>query len=271
MTTPIALLISDVDGTLLTRDKTLTPRAIAAVRRLRTAGIGFTVTSSRPIVGMRFLVEPLELDLPIGAFNGGAIVDPAMNPIEQHAIPVDAARAALEVLKQHGVDAWLFTADTWLVQDSGGAYVAHEQRTIRAAPVTVDDFAPHLAKASKIVGASPDPALLVRCEAAMQRALGARATAIRSQSYYLDITPPGCSKGTFVRAMSRHLGIPASAIATIGDMENDLAMFAASGMSIAMGNAGDDIKRRASHVTASNEDDGFARAVDMILGRNGSS
>ena len=79
----------------------------------------------------------------------------------------------------------------------------------------------------------------------MQQALGAQATAIRSQSYYLDVTPPGQDKGTFVEAMAKRLGISTDAIATIGDMQNDLAMFKVSGLSVAMGNATDDVKKQA--------------------------
>src|ERR1700757_5063971 len=104
--TRIALVVSDVDGTLLTRDKTLTAGAVEAVRRLREAGIGFTLTSSRPTIGMRFLIEPLGITLPIGAFNGSAIVDPAMNPIEQHLLPATAVQRSLELLGEFGVDIW---------------------------------------------------------------------------------------------------------------------------------------------------------------------
>jgi hydroxymethylpyrimidine pyrophosphatase-like HAD family hydrolase len=92
-----------------------------------------------------------------------------------------------------------------------------------------------------------------------------QATAVRSQDYYLDITPPGQNKGTFVQAMARRLGISTDEVATIGDMHNDVAMFAVSGLSFAMGNASDDVKKLAKRVTASNEEDGFARAVDVIL------
>jgi hypothetical protein len=103
---------------------------------------------------------------------------------------------------------------------------------------------------------------------AMQEALGSEATAVRSQTYYLDITPPGFDKGTFVQAMAKRLGISTDAVATIGDMQNDLAMFRVSGTSIAMGNATDNVKDQATHVTASNEQDGFAEAMEMILKRN---
>ena len=263
--TPILLVVSDVDGTLLTKDKTLTDAARDAVHRLRDAGIGFTITSSRPTIGMRFLVEPLGITLPIGPFNGSAIVDPQMNPIEQHLIPAAAAQRCIEVLNDFGVDVWLFTHDTWFVANPDGAYVPNEQRAIRADPSVISDFTPYLSHACKIVGASPDPALLIRCEDAMRQALGLRATAVRSQTYYLDVTPPGCDKGTFVEAIARHLEIPTRAIATIGDMQNDLAMFRVSGLSIAMGNATDDVKNQATHVTRSNEQEGFARAVEMIL------
>jgi Cof subfamily protein (haloacid dehalogenase superfamily) len=266
--TRIALVVSDVDGTLLTKDKTLTDGAKAAARRLHEAGIGFTITSSRPTIGMRFLIEPLAITLPVGAFNGSCIVDPQLKPIERHLIPAAAAQRCLDVLNEFGVDIWLFTNEKWLTRHPDGEYVPHEKRAIRADPAIVADFAPYLEAACKIVGSSSDAALLQACEAAMQKALGAEATAVRSQSYYLDVTPPGCDKGTFVQTIAKRQGISTDAVATIGDMQNDLAMFRKSGLSIAMGNATDDVKKAATQVTASNEDEGFAKAMDMILKKN---
>src|SRR6266851_9536509 len=102
--TRIALVVSDVDGTLLTRDKTLTDGARGAVRRLHDAGIGFTIVSSRPTIGMGFLIEPLAITLPIGAFNGSSIVDAALEPIEQHLIPASVARRGLDLLDEFGVE-----------------------------------------------------------------------------------------------------------------------------------------------------------------------
>jgi Cof subfamily protein (haloacid dehalogenase superfamily) len=266
--TRIALVVSDVDGTLLTKEKILTERTISAARKLREAGIGFTITSSRPTIGMRFLIEPLGITLPIGAFNGSCIVDPTLKPVEQHLIPEAATRRALEVLGEFGAEIWLFTSDLWLALDPNGAYVPHEKRAIRADPTIVADFAPYLASACKIVGASSDATGLQRCEAAMQEALGAQATAVRSQSYYLDITPPAVNKGTFVQTIAHRLGISTDTVATIGDMQNDLAMFRVSGASFAMGNASDNVKREATHVTSSNEDEGFAEAMEVVLSGN---
>ena len=265
--TSIKLVVSDVDGTLLTQDKRITDAARAAVQKLHAAGIGFTIVSSRPTIGMGFLIAPLALALPFGAFNGSSIVDPAMKPIEQHFIPASVVARSLAVLEKFGTDVWLFSHDQWLIRNPNGEYVGHEQRAIQHAPAIVADFAPYLDGVSKIVGASSDPKLLQRCTDAMQQAIGREATAVRSQTYYLDITPPGHDKGTFVEAMAKRLGIAFANVAVIGDMENDLPMFAKGGLSFAMGNAADEIKRHANHVTASNEDEGFAKAVEMILAR----
>ncbi|MHC2439814.1 HAD family hydrolase [Bradyrhizobium sp. USDA 4451] len=263
--TRIALVVSDVDGTLLTKDKTLTDGALTAVRRLHEAGVGFTIVSSRPTIGMGFLVAPLAIKLPIGAFNGSSIVDPQLRPLEQHVIPPAVAKRSIDLLRARGVDIWLFTNDRWLTRNPDGEYNAHEKRAIKHDPTIVDDFTPYLDQACKIVGASSDAPLLQRCEAEMQQMVGPDATAVRSQTYYLDVTPPGHDKGTFVEGIAKRLGVSLENVATIGDMQNDLPMFARSGISFAMGNASDDVKARATHVTETNERDGFARAMDVVL------
>ena len=102
--TRIALVVSDVDGTLLTKEKVLTDRAKAAVQKLHRAGIGFTITSSRPTIGMQFLVEPLQITLPVGPFNGSSIVVPDMTPIEQHLLLASATQRSLDMLNDFGID-----------------------------------------------------------------------------------------------------------------------------------------------------------------------
>ena len=261
----ISLLVSDVDGTLVTSDKRLTEASRRAVRRLSEHGIAFTITSSRPPIGLRMLVAPLGLQLPMVAFNGAAIVRPDLEPIEERFIPPEAARQAIEVLSSFGVGIWVFPAGCWLVTDPVGDYVERERRTIQAEPDVVTTFGPYLSRAAKIVGVSSDHDRLEECEAAAQAALGASASIARSQLYYLDITPPDVDKGTAVDSLSRQLQIPLENIATVGDMENDLPMFRRGGFSIAMGNATEQVKRQAQAVTLSNDEDGFAAAVERFI------
>lgn len=265
----ISLVIADVDGTLLGPDKVLTDRSRAAIDRLAAAGIRFTIISSRPPVGMRRLVAPLSLCLPMGAFNGGALLAPDLAVIEQHVLDPAAAQAAVEVFAAFGIDVWLFTADAWLARRAMGAHIEphieRHARTLGIPPTLVDSFDNHLSRAAKIVGVNSDGDCLSLCEAAMRREIDGRASIARSQPYYVDVTPAGTDKGTIVDALSRRLGLGADEIATIGDMENDIAMFRKSGFSIAMGNASLAVKLSARAETLSTDADGFAIAVERLI------
>lgn len=263
--TAISLVISDVDGTLVTPDKELTPASRQAAQRLADKGIAFTVVSSRPPAGLRMLVEPLALRLPMGAFSGGALVAPDMSIVEQHFVPEAAVRRAVALLSDAGVDVWLFTPDGWLLRSADEHYIAKEKRTIRADPRVVADFDPHVAKVFKIVGSSQDFEKLAGCEKALKAAIGGEASIVRSQDYYLDVTAPGLDKGTFLEALSRHVGVAPGAVAVLGDNANDLAMFRKAGMSIAMGNATPEVKSAATFETAANTEDGFAKAIDRYI------
>src|SRR5260370_26524629 len=110
---PISVLLTDVDGTLVTKDKVLTERAIGAVRQLRERGIVFTITSGRPPYGMRMLVEPLGLTMPMAAFNGGAIVLPDMTVLDERHLPDELLPAIVERIQAHGLDVWLFCSTAW--------------------------------------------------------------------------------------------------------------------------------------------------------------
>jgi Cof subfamily protein (haloacid dehalogenase superfamily) len=270
MSARIALLLADVDGTLVTQDKVLTPAAVAAARAMRERGIHFAVTSGRPPRGMKMLIEPLELDGTIAGFNGGVFVRPDMSIIEERTLPPDVAAEALQQILDLKLDAWVYTGEDWLIRDQAAPHVAREAHTVQFDAKIVPRFTDeHLAKTVKIVGVSDDHALVAKAEAALQEALGERASAARSQPYYLDVTHPQANKGAVVDELSRTMNIPREQIATIGDSPNDVLMFRRSGFSIAMGNSSDEVKRQASATTDSNEQDGFAKAVRRhILGED---
>jgi hydroxymethylpyrimidine pyrophosphatase-like HAD family hydrolase len=94
---------------------------------------------------------------------------------------------------------------------------------------------------------------------------GDHITAARSQPYYADVTHPDANKGAVVSYLATSYGISTDTIATIGDMPNDVLMFAHSGLSIAMGNASIEVQRAARRVTTSNQDEGFANAVERFI------
>jgi Cof subfamily protein (haloacid dehalogenase superfamily) len=264
----VSLLLADVDGTLVTRDKVLTPRAAAAVKAVHDVGIAFAITSGRPPRGMAMLIKPLALQSPIAGFNGGVFVNPGMTVIEQHVLNADVAARALDIIRHHGMDVWLYSERDWLVRDATAPHVAREQSTVQFAPIVIKSFDKALSNVVKIVGISDDHDLVARCEKDAQAALGPAASVARSQPYYLDITHPDANKGSVVSWLSKHLSVPPTEIATIGDMPNDVLMFRKSGLSIAMGNASPDVQAQADRVTATNDDEGFAKAIeDFILPR----
>lgn len=265
----IRLLVSDVDGTIVLPDKTLAPSTLAAVARLREAGVALALVSARPPRGMRWIAESLGLATPMAGFNGGMLTEADGTLIENLPMPEGVVRQALDVFGRAGVQPWLFSALDWLVLDPAGDYVAHERYAIRFDERVVSGFGPYLARADKLVGVSADFGHLARVEAELQTLVGERASVHRSQPYYLDVTHPDANKGTAVRRLAALLGVPLSEVAVIGDMENDVPMFAVSGLSIAMGDASPEVRSAAGHVTAANDRDGWARAVDEIVLRAG--
>jgi hypothetical protein len=263
---PIRMVIADVDGTLVTQEKVLTERAANAVSHLRQAGIEFSITSGRPPRGMAMLVDPLNLSQPMAAFNGGVLIHPDLaTVVDQKLLPPGVPQKVIKAIEDHGLDVWLYTDTGWFVRDPGAAHVAREQWTVKFPPAVVKTFAGLLDRVAKIVGVSDDYDRVAKCEKDVQQAGGEHISAARSQPYYLDVTHPQANKGGVVLAMSKLLNIPGAEIATIGDMPNDVLMFEKSGVSIAMGNASREVQGSATYVTSTNEDEGFAKAIEEFV------
>jgi Cof subfamily protein (haloacid dehalogenase superfamily) len=253
----------------VTNEKVLTDAAQAVAGELRRAGIALAITSGRPPRGMTMLIEPLALRDAIAGFNGGVYVNPNLSIIQSFTLDPATAKQAVTLMLDQGLDAWVYTEKEWLIRDEDAPHVAREAWTVKFDAKVVPAFTDeHFKRAVKVVGVSDDHDLVAACEKATQSKLGDRASAARSQPYYLDVTHPEANKGTVVTTMSKLLGIPTTQIATIGDMPNDVLMFRKSGFSIAMGNASDEVKAQASAVTDSNENDGFAKAVRKFILRS---
>ena len=278
----IRLLVADVDGTLVTHDKVLTERARAAVARMRDAGIQFAITSGRPPRGMEMLIAPLALTTPIAAFNGGMFVKPDLSVIEQRVLQADVIEPAMETLRAYRLDTWIYRGTDWFVHERHGAHVDREEWTVKFPPTVVADFTGLTSNVAKVVGVSDDLEAVRECETAVRKQFATKVhtrqtnpqretlvTAARSQPYYLDVTHPEANKGYVVTRLSKLLDIPVAEIATIGDMPNDMAMFEKSGISIAMGQAVEEVRSAATYVTSSSEEEGFAKAVEEFVLNHG--
>ncbi len=276
----IRLILADVDGTLVTHEKVLTERAQAAIRKMGEAGISFAITSGRPPRGMQMLIEPLQLSTPIAAFNGGLFVRNDLSVIEQRVLGREVVETTVEIITAHRLDVWIYRGNDWFVHERHGPHVDREEWTVKFPPTVLADFGDKLDDVAKIVGVSDDLDAVARCEKAVREKFagdvlcqqsdhGCQAhpavSAARSQPYYLDVTHPDANKGSVVTTLSRMLGIPANQIGTIGDMPNDVPMFEKGGLSIAMGQASDEVKKAATYVTDSCDDEGFAKAMERYV------
>ena len=261
----IRLLLADVDGTLVTQTKVLTERARRAVHSLHEAGILFAITSGRPPRGMSMLVEPLAITTPIAAFNGGIVVKPDLTPVLERSIPDELVPRIIRLLEAHQLDVWLYRGADWFIRNRQGPHVDKEERTVQFPPTVIRSFGGLMKGVVKLVGVSDDYDGVARGEREARHEFGDHVSAARSQPYYLDVTHPEANKGGVVRYLSEQLKIAPEQIATVGDMPNDVLMFAVSGLSIAMGNASPDVQRAARRVTTTNEQEGFANAVEKFL------
>ena len=261
----IDMLVSDVDGTLLAPDKTISRRTMDAVAAVRSRGIRFTVISGRPPRGMKWLIESLALTGPVAALNGALILWPNMSILQATTLEADVAAAAAEIIIQYGLELWVYTVTDWLVTDRQSPRVRHEVSVVGHEPELLRPGGAMPMGITKVLGVSDDHPLVERCEAALIAKIGGRVSASRSQPHYLDVTARRADKGRGLLELIALAGGSPSATAVIGDGPNDIPMFQRAGMSIAMGNGSRLVQWAATFTTAANTQDGFALAVDRYI------
>ena len=261
----VRLVVSDVDGTLVDKQKQLTPATIAAVRRLRDAAIPFTIISARPRSGVMPIADALALDVPIGAFNGGTVFKRDGTILFAEHLADDVVASVHRLAADAAVDTWVFADDQWYATDGAGPHTSSERVSSNQEPTVRDDLAA-IASVDKITFVSDDEGLLRDLTARVRAEIGEdRATIVQSQTYYLDITAPSGNKGAGVTRLAEAFGVALADTVVIGDQFNDLAMFAKAGRSIAMGQGPQAVRDAADAVTLGNDRDGVAHAIDTMI------
>jgi Cof subfamily protein (haloacid dehalogenase superfamily) len=264
----LALVVSDVDGTLLDRDKNLSPGAPDAVRRLNQAGIRFTIASARPPRLTHSLLRDLHISEPSACFNGALLIDPGCDVLHQLPMNPSDAQTVADNIRKSRLDLWVYTGADWYVSNPSGSHVEHQEELMGRTATPLHTYDMSQFRVLKLVGVSDDYDVVKFVQSELDALCCIAISATRSSDYYLDVTHADANKGMVILSLSKMLNIPAEQIATIGDMPTDVLMFRKSGVSIAMGNATDAVKAQATYVTNSNTEDGFAYAIDrFILGR----
>lgn len=261
----IKLLVSDIDGTLITSKHQITPEAFAAAQKLKEAGIHLCLVSSRPPRGIQMFFKDLDISTSFAALNGGEIVGNDGAIISSLAMNNKDAGEVFELLHEHDVKAWVFGGFDWVVFDLNDPFIAHEQKVVGGNPEVMDHFSQYKNRIVKIEGVSSNTALLDELAGKINQKYPDTVKALRSSENFLDITHPKANKGFAAIELGRQYGIDISEIACIGDMYNDIPMLEIAGLSIAMGQSTEHVYRHAHFQTKSNEENGWAYAVENFI------
>ena len=185
--------------------------------------------------------------------------------LAHHRIDPAVARGIWVAIGDAAVDRWVFADDHWYASIDQGAHVGSERRASAQDPIVIEDFDAVLGRADKITFVSDDEDMLADLAGRVAAAWGDRATVAQSQTYYLDVTAPEANKGAGIAALAASFGVSLDDTAAIGDQANDLPMLARVALPIVMGNAPDDMREGAAHVTLGNDRDGVAHAIDTMI------
>lgn len=257
-----ALIVTDMDGTLLRSDKTIsefTRRTMADARR---AGAVLALASGRPPVGLLGLLRRLDID-PTGVvlfgLNGSVVVSAETGEtLVDSPIPAADYRDLITHAQRFDVSLMVPTQDRLYVRDATDPFVEHEKDANGEELVELTDLRDLPAPAYKVLMAGPAPYLAEHHEA-LAAPFAGRFEFSFSMPIYFEATRAGTDKGSAVVAYCRQAGIDLADVVAFGDNHNDLPMLRSAGTGVAMANAVPEARAVARQVTSrTNDDDGLA-------------
>lgn len=256
----VSAVVSDLDGTLLRPGGTLGEATRRAIRSLQEAGIPFLAATGRSLYGIRETLAPVHDAVALGISSSGAIGyhpgrgETLWRHVMAPALAEQVVRAVLEIAPRAGIAA--FDGDRWTVTES----YFRVRGLWPAGPVTVAPVA-RLAASGCCALCVADAELESAALAVGLAGAGVgpdRATVTYAGSQLLDVVAPEVDKGYGVRRACELLDIDPGQVVAFGDGPNDLALFRAVGLSVAMANADPAVLATADLVAGSNVEEGVA-------------
>jgi Cof subfamily protein (haloacid dehalogenase superfamily) len=272
------LLAVDLDGTLLDPRGNPHAKDIRALRAASKAGVKVSILTGRLYSGTRATVEVLDLSGPVGCVDGSQVVDASTHStLFHHGIAGTHAIALRDSMAASGPATFLFAKDA-VVHDAAGepylGYVSTWSTDLRRTERVVEH---ELWAAEDGVTAVVAVGTAIQVGQAVEAIRATLADAVQVAMFPIRRSPgswgmvvraAGGTKGTALRWMAEHYGIPLSQTVCVGDWINDLTMFGVAGRSFAMGQAPDEVKRAATDVLEETHEvgGGIAKAVERVFG-----
>lgn len=264
------LLVTDLDGTLLTSQKIISPRTRQALAEFRQRGGLLAACSARPVSSMVRLLQQQQVDMLFGwcaGFNGGQILEMIPRRIIH--------TAALSCMDLRNIDRHIslsryhhhfFSAQAIYHRNDRliAPWTTYEASLFELPLVTAEQGRifnrEDIYKITLVAEKNKTEALCIEVNNKLPDGYVATTTG----ENYIDIQRAEINKGYAVNEIIHQFNISSEKVAAIGDQQNDISMFAAAGIGIAMGNAPDAIKQQAAYVTTTNDDEGIVCALEWL-------
>ena len=264
------LLVLDVDGTLLNDEREISKRTLAALLKVQQMGVRIVLASGRPTYGLMPLAKTLELGnyggfvlsyngcQIIKAQNGKILFERRINP---EMLPYLEKKA-----RKNGFAIFTYHDDTLITDSPDNEYIKNEALLNNLKIIREDEFSTAIDFAPcKCMLVSDKEKALIGLEQHWEKRLAGTLDAFRSEPYFLEVVPCGVNKANTLGALLEHLGVTREEVIAVGDGVCDVTMLQLAGMGVAMGHSQDSVKVCADYVTASNEEDGVALAVEKLI------
>lgn len=264
------LLVLDVDGTLLNDEREISKRTLAAMLKVQQMGVRIVLASGRPTYGLMPLAKTLELGnyggfvlsyngcQIIKAQNGEILFERRINP---EMLPYLEKKA-----RKNGFAIFTYHDDTLITDSPDNEYIKNEALLNNLKIIREDEFSTAIDFAPcKCMLVSDKEKALIGLEQHWEKRLAGTLDAFRSEPYFLEVVPCGVNKANTLGALLEHLGVTREEVIAVGDGVCDVTMLQLAGMGVAMGHSQDSVKVCADYVTASNEEDGVALAVEKLI------
>jgi hypothetical protein len=261
--TPVALVVSDIDGTLITSNHELTEATRKTAAALEASGIALTLASSRPPRSIRPLAEALGLRSPFAAFNGALVTTIDGQVVARSELPSSIIPRVKAIADIWDLSVWIYDDQNWWAP-LYDPFVEREEHTSGFSPI-LENYGERLTQSAAKLTVVGKPEYVAQAEQRVLAGLGQEVSASRSKPRFLDVTAHGAHKGTVVARLAGLLGADLAAVAAIGDGPNDVEMFRQAAVSIAMGQAVDEVRAAARHATTSNDDEGWSRGIEKYV------
>lgn len=272
--TTIKLIVSDIDGTILDQQHQISPRLKATLTAVTSAGTHFVLASARSPKGMEAIARELALtDQPLACYNGALILKNAhlasAEPLFSHPMDPQEVMTILQEIQNHfpTIAINLYSGSQWYVP-AIDPWIQLESAITKIAPTVTDLLELVVTQQAPVhkfllIGEAPQIQALMKHLGQLSLP---HSDHYLSKENYLEITHKGITKATVIDELTKYFQLTKDATMAIGDNYNDIPMFQAAGLGIAMGNAPIEVQQAASAVTSSNQEDGVAAAIEKYVG-----